>query len=152
MCQEPWYFTQWPAVITVLPLALVTESPEQEAVRPPNVKNTRPEVFTTAPPPVHGPPAWGKAVGATAAGAAEAGVGAISVGRSDEAAGVRRTVPGAATASSGTALRIRSAVQKPSVCRWRNEAGPSAAAAGAAPVRAPAIKAPAARRTDAAVR
>src|SRR5690606_27441581 len=64
VCQLPWYFTQCPAVMTVLAFWLVTALPEQEAVRPWKVKNTRPEVDTTAPSPVQGPPGSGKAVGA----------------------------------------------------------------------------------------
>ncbi|GAA0295873.1 hypothetical protein GCM10010302_38210 [Streptomyces polychromogenes] len=151
MCQAPWYFTQCPAVMTVLPFWPVTESPEQEAVRPWKVKNTRPEVFTTAPPPAQAPPACGNAVGE---------VGATRVGEA-AAAGAVRAPPGEAATSSGVACRIRSAVQKPGVCPGRNEEGDSAAADGEgdsaaadgeAAVSAPASRAPAARRTDAAVR
>lgn len=141
-------------VMTVLPLALVMESPEQDAVRSPKVKKTRPEVLTTAPPPVHAPPACGNAVGEAAAeGATElAAVGATVVGRS-EAATRARPAPGAAVTSSGVAPRIRSVVQKPWLCCCLNEAGASAAAAeGVAAVSAPVIRAPAAMRTDKAVR
>ncbi|GLX21788.1 hypothetical protein Slala02_42410 [Streptomyces lavendulae subsp. lavendulae] len=145
MCQAPWYFTQCPAVMTVLPFWLVTESPEQEAVRPWKVKNTRPEVFTTDPPPVQAPPACGNAM--TDVGE----VGGTRVGRA-AFAGAVRAPPGAASRSSGVAWRIRSAVQKPGVCPGRNEEGGSAAAEGEAAVRAPASRAPAARRTDTAVR
>ncbi|GAA3094737.1 hypothetical protein GCM10020254_44910 [Streptomyces goshikiensis] len=82
----------------------------------------------------------------------EAAVGATAVGRSAALAPVRRA-PGAAVTSSGVALRIRSAVQKPRVCCCRNEAESAGAAAEeVAAVSAPAIRAPAARRTDAAVR
>lgn len=131
--------------MTVLPLALVTESPEQEAVRSPMVKKTRPEVFTTAPPPVQAPPACGNAVGDAAA------VGGMLVGDAEVATGVR-AAPGTAVTSSGTAVRIRSAVQKPRVCCCPNEAEASAAAEGMAAVSAPAIRAPVLTRTDMALR
>ncbi|GHB65382.1 hypothetical protein GCM10010347_39180 [Streptomyces cirratus] len=149
MCQAPWYFTQCPAVMTVLPLALVMESPEQEAVRPLKVKNTRPEVFTIAPPPVQAPPACGNEAGEAA------GVGGTEVGRLTCEAGLRVPVPGAAVTSSGVAARMRSAVQKSGVCCCRKEdgdEGASTAAEGVAAVRAPASRAAAARRTDAAGR
>src|SRR3712207_5235332 len=97
--------------MTVLAFWLVTALPEQEAVRPWKVKKTRPEVFTTAPPPVHAPPACGKAAGETADGeAAVAVVGAIVVGVAERP--TWRTAPGAAVRSRGVADRMRSAVQK----------------------------------------
>jgi hypothetical protein len=54
--KAPFSFTQWPAVITTLLLALVTADPEHEALRPCVVKKIRPVLFTTAPPAVHGSP------------------------------------------------------------------------------------------------
>src|SRR3989337_1491223 len=63
----PSSFTQCPAVMTVLLLALVTALPEHEAWRPWYVKNTRPAVVTTLPPPVHAAPPDGKAIGDTSA-------------------------------------------------------------------------------------
>src|SRR5687768_9222272 len=57
----PSNFTQCPAVMTVLLLPLVTALPEHEACLPWYVKNTRPAVLTTWPPPVHGPPLCGNA-------------------------------------------------------------------------------------------
>lgn len=132
----------------MLPLALVIELPEQEAVRLPIVKKTRPDVFTTAPPPVQAPPACGNAVGDAAERAA---VGATAVGAAAVATGVR-AAPGTAVTSSGVASRIRSAVQKPWVCCCRKDAGASAAIEGVAAVRTPATRAPAESRTDKAVR
>src|ERR1044072_5676529 len=58
--QSVWYapssFTQCPAVSTTLVLALVSASPLHEALRPWEVKNARPAVFSTAPPPGQSPP------------------------------------------------------------------------------------------------
>src|SRR5690606_28779071 len=97
VCQLPWYFTQCPAVMTVLAFWLVTALPEQEAVRPWKVKNTRPEVVCTAPPPVHGPPGWGKA----------AGVAGTTVGVRSPASGASRLLGGEVSSRSrGLALRM----------------------------------------------
>src|ERR1044072_4783006 len=105
VCQLPWYFTQCPAVMTVLAFWLVTALPVQEAVRPWKVKNTRPEVLTTSPPPVHGPPACGKEGGAA--------VGSTVVdGPSASGAFRRLAACRVSSRSSGVASRIRSAVQK----------------------------------------
>src|SRR5690606_21427396 len=103
VCQLPWYFTQCPAVMTVLAFWLVTALPEQEAVRPWKVKKTRPDVWTTAPPPVQGPPACGKEAGAapgTTVAVFPRGAGSMLLA----ASGVR-------CRSSGVASRMRSGVQ-----------------------------------------